>query len=127
MIVVKALPRIALLLLLALLAACAEPVPEDYRDYVGHWRGDGMRLVIRADGHADYDRVQDRSHVSIEGNAHSFHAKGFRIGVGPFSADFEVQRRPHLQDGRWRMTVDEIELTRIDILPVEPGQDSLRL
>ncbi len=127
MIVVKALPRIALLLLLSLLAACAKPVPEDYRDYIGHWRGDGMRLVIRADGHADYDRVQDRSQVSIEGNAHSFDASGFRIGVGPFSADFRVQRRPHLQDGRWRMTVDEVELTRVDILPVEPGQDSLRL
>ena len=66
MVVVKALPRIALLLLLSLLAACAKPVPEDYRDYIGHWRGDGMRLVIRADGHADYDRVQDRSQVSIQ-------------------------------------------------------------
>ncbi len=124
---VKVPARFALLLLLALLAACAEPVPEAYRDYVGHWRGDGMRLVIRVDGHADYDRVQDRSHVSIEGNAHSFDAHGFRIGIGPLSASFTVQRGPQLRDGRWRMTVDGVELTRVDILPVEAGKDHLRL
>jgi hypothetical protein len=124
---VKGLTRLALLPLLALLAACAEPVPEAYADYVGHWRGDGVRLVIRADGHADYDRVQDRTHVAIEGNAHSFSERGFRIGVGPLSADFKVQQAPEVEDGRWRMTVDGVELTRIDILPVESGQQSLRL
>jgi hypothetical protein len=124
---VKGLTRLALLLLLALLAACAEPVPEAYADFVGHWRGEGVRLVIRADGHADYDRVQGRTHVSIEGNAHSFSEQGFRIGVGPLSADFKVQQRPEVEDGRWRMTVDGVELTRIDILPVESGQRSLRL
>jgi hypothetical protein len=124
---VKGLPRLALLSLLALLAACAEPVPEAYADYVGHWRGDGVRLVIRADGHADYDRVQGRTHVAIEGNAHSFSKRGFRIGVGPLSADFKVQQAPEVEDGRWRMTVDGVELTRIDILPVESGQQSLRL
>jgi hypothetical protein len=124
---VKGLARLALLLLLALLAACAEPVPEPYSDYVGHWRGEGMRLVIRADGHADYDRVQGRTHVSVEGNAHSFSPRGFRIGFGPLSADFTVQRGPKVEDGRWRMTVDGVELTRVDILPVESGQHSLRL
>ena len=124
---VKGPTRLALLSLLALLAACAKPVPEAYADYIGHWRGEGMRLVIRADGHADYDRVQDRSHVSIEGNAHSFSKGGFRIGLGPLSADFKVQRGPQVEDGRWRMTVDGVELTRVDILPVESGQHSLRL
>lgn len=119
--------RPALLLLLALLAACAEPVPVQHNQYVGHWHGDGMRLVIRTDGHADYDRVQGNSRVSIEGNAHSFSEKGFRIGLGPLSADFDVQRKPHLVEGRWRMTVDGVELTRVEILPVEAGRGNLRL
>jgi hypothetical protein len=119
--------RCALLLLLALLAACAEPVPVAHGEYVGHWHGEGMRLVIRADGHADYDRVQGESRVSIEGSAHSFSEHGFRIGLGPLSASFEVQRRPHLAEGRWRMTVDGVELTRVEILPVEAGQEKLRL
>lgn len=123
------MPRLrpALLLLLVLLAGCADPVPVQHGRYVGHWRGDGMRLVIRADGHADYDRVRGNHRVSIEGNAHSFTDQGFRIGLGPFSADFDVQRKPHLVDGRWRMTVDDVELTRVDILPVESGRESLRL
>jgi len=119
--------RLVLLLLLALLVACAEPVPAQHSDYIGHWRGDGMRLVIWSDGHADYDRVQGQNRVSIEGNAHSFSENGFRIGLGPLSADFEVQRKPHLADGRWRMTVDGVELTRVDILPVEAGREGLRL
>lgn len=124
---VKGPTRLALLSLLALLAACAQPVPEAYADYVGHWRGEGMRLVIRADGHADYDRVQGQSHVSIEGNAHSFSKGGFRIGLGPLSADFTVQRGPEVEKGRWRMIVDGVELTRVDILPVESGRHGLRL
>lgn len=119
--------RPALLLLLALLAACAEPVPVQHGQYVGHWQGEGMRLVIRMDGHADYDRVQGHSRVSIEGNVHSFSERGFRIGLGPLSADFDVQRGPHLADGRWRMTVDGVELTRVEILPVEAGRENLRL
>ena len=119
--------RHALVGLLALLAACAEPVPVGFDDYVGHWRGDGVRLVIRADGQAFYDRAREKSQVSIDGNAHSFTDRGFRIGVGPLSANFDVQRQPHLDDGRWRMTVDGVELTRVEILPVEEGQDSLRL
>lgn len=119
-------PRHALLPLI-LLAGCAEPVPLDHGRYVGHWQGEGMRLVIRTDGHADYDRVQGDRRVSIEGNVHSFSEDGFRIGLGPLSADFDVQRKPHLVDGRWHMTVDGVELTRVEILPVEAGRDSLRL
>ena len=119
--------RAALLLLLVLVAACAEPVPVQHGQYVGHWRGEGMRLVIRTDGHADYDRVQGTNRVSIEGNVHSFSEHGFRIGLGPFSADFDVQRQPHLSGGRWRMTVDGVELTRVEILPVETGRENLRL
>ena len=37
----------ALLLMLAL-AACSQPVPVDKRDYIGHWQGEGVLLVILA-------------------------------------------------------------------------------
>ncbi|GAB2494348.1 hypothetical protein [Arenimonas alkanexedens] len=112
------------------LAACAKPVPVDYRQYVGHWRGDGTLLVIGADGHADYERATGKSRISIEGVCHTFTENGFKIGVGLLSADFDVSRAPRLVDGRWRMTVDGVELTRVDILPTgpagEPGE-TLRL
>lgn len=112
------------------LVACAKPVPADFTNYVGHWRGDGTLLVIRADGHADYERVTGESRVSIEGSCHSFTEDGFKIGIGLLSARFDVSQPPQRVDGRWRMTVDGVELTRVDILPVlpasEPGE-SLRL
>ena len=28
------------------LVACREPIPADYSQYTGHWRGDGVRLVL---------------------------------------------------------------------------------
>ena len=124
-------PCTALLLAACLwLVACAKPVPADFANYVGHWRGDGTLLVIRADGHADYERVTGDSRISIEGSCHSFTEEGFKIGIGLLSARFEVTRPPRRVDGRWRMTVDGVELTRVDILPVVPSPgsgDSLRL
>ena len=71
-----------------LLAGCERPVPEAHRDYVGHWRGDSMLLVISEGGHGDYERVRDRERVSIEGPVHGFDDDGFRIGIGPLGADF---------------------------------------
>lgn len=114
-------PRWLLLAACLWLVACAEPVPMDYSNYVGHWRGDGTLLVIRANGHADYERVTDRSRLSIEGACHSFSDEGFKIGLGLMSASFEVTHPPRQVDGRWRMTVDGVELTRVDILPVVPS------
>lgn len=122
-----ALPRAFLLLACFWLAACAKPVPVDYADYVGHWRGEGTLLVIRADGHADFERVTGKSRVSIEGSCHSFTQDGFKIGIGLLSASFEVSEPPRLLDGRWRMTVDGVELTRVDILPITPAAETLRL
>lgn len=124
----RALAAVWLLLCLAIATGCERPVPASYRDYVGHWRGDGMLLVISGHGHGDYERVQDRVRTSIEGPVHGFDGRGFRIGMGPLSAGFVVQRPPHLGgDGRWRMTVDGVELVRVDILPAEPGGNALSL
>ena len=111
------------------LLGCARPVPADYANYVGHWRGDGTLLVIRADGHADYERVTGKSRLTIEGACHSFTESGFKIGMGLLSAHFEVTHPPRRVDGRWRMTVDGVELTRVDILPVPAAgpDDTLRL
>ena len=110
------------------LAACAEkPLPPAYADYAGHWRGEGVLLVITADGHADYELVRDGSRTSIEGPVHGFDGKGFRIGVGPLGARFEVQEPPHLADGRWRMAVGGHRLVRVEILPVQSGSRTLRL
>ena len=125
----RGLPRAApaWLLALLLLAACSRPLPPEYADYAGHWRGEGVLLVIRKDGHADYEHVQDGVRTSIEGPVHGFDGRSFRIGLGPLGARFEVQEPPHLEDGRWRMTVDGRPLWRVEILPVRADQETLRL
>ena len=110
------------------LAACAEqPLPAEYADYAGHWRGDGVLLVITEAGHADYELVSGGSRTSIEGPVHGFDGRAFRIGIGPLSARFKVQEPPHFAGGRWRMTVDGHRLVRVEILPVQSGRNRLRL
>ena len=120
MIRVPALRVWPLLAAAALLVACAQPVPEEFREYVGHWRGDGVRLVITAEGTGDYEQVGADGRLTVRGPVHGFVRDGFRIGVGPLSVGLEVQQVPQLRDGRWRMTIDGRELTRVDIMPV-PG------
>ena len=110
-----ALRQCALLLLLLALAACAKPLPVDKQDYVGHWQGEGVRLVIRADGQASYEKVKENRRTSINGPAHTFTTRGFRIGLGPLSARFRVNAPPKQVEGVWRMTVDGVPLTRRDL------------
>lgn len=110
-----------------LLTACREPLPADYVEYAGHWRGEGVLLVIRADGHAIYEQVAKGRRTRIEGPVHDFDANGFRIGLGPLSARFDVQSPPALQGGRWRMTVDGHHLVRVEILPVQADQPGIRI
>ncbi len=109
------------------LAACREPVPADYSQYTGHWRGDGVRLVLLPNGQASYERISEGSRTRIEGPVHGFDKEGFRIGVGLFSARFKVQQPPHLFEGQWRMTVDGHDLVRVEILPGRPDRDSYAL
>ncbi|KFL35502.1 hypothetical protein [Arenimonas donghaensis] len=125
------LARPALLAVVAaaalVLAGCREPIPADYAQYAGHWRGDGVLLVLMPDGHGNYERVSGGARTRVEGPVHSFDAEGFSIGVGVLSARFRVDEPPHLSRGRWRMTVDEQELVRVEILPTRPPRDSYSL
>lgn len=109
------------------LAGCREPIPKDYAHYAGHWRGDGVLLVLMPNGQANYERVSDGARTRIEGPVHSFDADGFSIGVGVMSARFSVDEPPHLSKGRWRMTVDDQVLVRVEILPTRPDRDGYTL
>lgn len=116
------------LLLLLAVAACAQPLPVDKRDYVGHWQGEGVRLVIQADGQASYERVKDNRRTSIAGPAHAFTTSGFKIGIGPLSASFKVRSPPAQTAGTWRMTVDNVALTRMDLGdPLQKSQPTIDL
>jgi len=101
------------------LAACSKPIPPEYRDYIGDWQAANMSLSIFADGTIRYERREGHSTRSIEGPIQRFDGSDFLVGIGPLTTTFAVSARPHEYDGEWRMTVDGVELAKLDTLRVE--------
>ena len=105
---------ILLAMALAMLSACAKPLPPERLDYVGRWRGPGVELLIRGDGHIAYKRSSGGSSTSIEAPIQAFEGDDFTVGIGPLGTRFDVTAPPREIDGVWRMTVDGVELIRSD-------------
>jgi hypothetical protein len=97
----------------ALLASCGEPLPKDKLAYAGEWRGEHVYLLITPGGRCEYTRRREAGNVKISAPIQRFEGDNFVVGVGPFSTTFVVTKPPRIDDGRWRMTVDGVELTRV--------------
>ena len=97
----------------ALLAGCAEPLPRDRLDYAGEWRGGPTWLLITPDGRCEYERRSGGKSVRIDAPIQRFEGDNFVVGLGPFGTTFVVSKRPKLDNGSWKMTVDGVELTRV--------------
>lgn len=97
---------------LAILAACAKPLPPDKLSYVGDWRASNMDLSIEAGGTVRYQRRKGGASTSIEGPIQRFEGDDFLVGVGPLSTTFVVSKPPHERNGGWSMTVDGVELRK---------------
>ena len=104
--------RVFALLLVALLAACAKPVPPPKTTYVGDWRAKDMQLQISAEGYVNYERRNGSNTTTINAPIQSVEGDDFIVGVGPFKTKFVVSKPPHLEGNAWKMTVDGVELTR---------------
>jgi len=106
--------RALLVLLLALLAGCAEPLPPEHAHYAGVWRNERPRLAISPDGRVFYTTTDGGGmHKKIDAPIRRFDGDSFEVGVGPFSTTFVVSAAPRRgDDGRWSMTVDGAELVR---------------
>ena len=98
---------------LFLLAACGEPLPKSKVGYAGEWQAPSVYLLITPDGRVEYRRQREGGNVSIEAPIKEFEGDNFVVGVGPFTTTFVVSQPPKLgEDGKWKMTVDGVELTR---------------
>ena len=104
----------ATLPLLALLTACAKPLPADRLHYVGDWRGNGVSLLIAEDGNVVYHREEGGSTVSIDAPLKAFDGDDFEVGIGPLVTRFDVGQPPQEVDGEWTMEVDGRMLRRED-------------
>jgi len=101
------------LLAILALAACAQPLPPEKSSYAGNWQSAAMGLLITQDGNVAYKRrIGSNTTKSVRGPLQSFEGNNFIVGVWPLKVTFEVSVPPHEIHGRWKMTVDGVELTR---------------
>lgn len=98
--------------LLALLGACGVPVPSDKAAYVGEWQQPSMYLLITQDGSVRYKRLEGGASKSVEAPLKGFQGDNFEVGVGPVTTTFIVNKPPHQDGDKWKMTVDGVELTK---------------
>ncbi len=97
---------------LLMLTACANPVPPEKSAYVGQWHAPGMSLLITQDGSVAYHRIKGGVTTTINAPLKKFEGDNFVVGIGLWTTTFVVSRPPHEEAGRWKMTVDGVDLTR---------------
>lgn len=97
---------------LLLLAACGKPVPPEKSAYVGDWGSSNVTLRIAQDGRVEYKRVSGNASTSVNAPIQRFEGDNFVVGIPYLTTTFVVSRAPYQQDGRWKMVVDGVELTR---------------
>lgn len=71
-----------------------------------------MAILITGDGSVAYRRLEGGVKKSIDAPLKEFQGDNFVVGVGPMTTTFVVSASPHEEDGKWKMTVDGVELTR---------------
>lgn len=90
------------------------PVPPSKAAYVGEWLGEKMRLKIHQDGHVEYKRDRPNKHLDLNVDLQGFDGDNFDVGTSFVRSTFVVSKPPHRENGKWKMTVDGVELTRVD-------------
>ncbi|MCA9654414.1 MAG: hypothetical protein KC501_31135 [Myxococcales bacterium] len=106
-----------MILLTAVLSASAcsgEPLSAEHAQFAGRWVGPGVDLEILPEGHVHWVRVEGKSRVEIEGPLQGWIDGDFVVGVMVVKTRFDVTEPPHEVDGGWVMTVDGVQLTRVE-------------
>ena len=104
-------------IILLFLAGCfqGKPIPENKKDYIGHWTTEGIDLTITPAGTVFYKKNLPGFKVSLTGlYIQEFTDLGFTVGLSFWSTEFIIQQAPHLEADQWKMVVDGHTLTRID-------------
>jgi len=94
--------------------AAPVPVPPEKMAYVGDWQGKDMRIQLAKDGKVKYKRDQPNRKMDLSLDLQGFNGDNFDVGVTLIRSTFVVSKPPHREGGKWKMTVDGVELTRVD-------------
>jgi len=73
-----------------------------------------MSLLITQDGSVAYKRIKRGVTTSINAPLRDFHENDFDVGIDTFKTTFVVSKPPHEVNGKWKMTVDGVILTRVE-------------
>lgn len=87
-------------------------MPPDKAAYVGEWQSASMAIVVTQEGRVAYKRVKGSSTTSVDGPIQKFEGDNFVVGIPYLTTTFVVSKPPFQQDGRWKMVVDGVELTK---------------
>lgn len=91
-----------------------QPIPSDKRAYIGEWKGKDMELNIAASGKLHYKRNQPGKNLDLNVDMLGFNGDNFDVGVGIIRSTFVVSKPPHPDDKKMKMTVDGVELTKVE-------------
>ena len=94
--------------------AAPVPVPAEKMAYVGDWQGKDMRLQLAKDGKVKYKRDQPGKNLDLSVDLQGFNGDNFDVGVMLVRSTFVVSKPPHRVGDKWKMTVDGVELTKVD-------------
>lgn len=113
--------RVLIVATLALVAACARPLSDDRKAWVGQWRDDEATLQITADGRLAWKREAGGTTTSIAAPIQQLTDQRIVVGVWFMRTTFVVGKPPRQrEDGVWTMVVDGHELLKADPLGRDP-------
>jgi len=90
-------------------------VAELRKQFVGHWKGDGMDLLIAPDGTVKYERLKGGSSRKLTGATISaFRRDSFDVTLLLMTTTFKIDRAPYQEEGRWHVVIDGAHMVRQD-------------
>ncbi len=102
-----------LFVIIALYGCGIGNIPKEKESYIGVWTSATIGLQITKDGKVNYKKVEGTTNTSINAPIQKFIGNNFEVGALGITTVFVVSKIPHEEEGVWKMTVDNVELTKI--------------
>ena len=112
----KKLNHIFIILIIIGLYSCGMgTLPKNKESYAGTWVSNNVMLEITKEGKVNYKKEEGGTKTSINAPIQQFVGNNFEVGILGINTTFVVNQIPHQDAGAWKMTVDNVELTKVDL------------